>query len=60
MGDGDTLFALSTGRRRMDVSIVGAYAAEVVAQAVVRAVKAAKAAGGLPAYGDITNQSSVV
>jgi L-aminopeptidase/D-esterase-like protein len=49
MMDGDTLFALSTGKRRMDVSIVGAFAAEVVAQAIVRAVKAAKPAGGLPA-----------
>jgi L-aminopeptidase/D-esterase-like protein len=39
--DGDTLFALSTGRRRADVSLVGACAAEVVAEAIVRAVKAA-------------------
>lgn len=52
MMDGDTLFALSTGRRRMDVSIVGAFAAEVVAQAIVRAVKAARPAGNLPAWSD--------
>ena len=51
MMDGDTLFALSTGRsRKMDVSTVGAFAAEAVAQAIVRAVKAAQPAGGLPAY----------
>ena len=49
MLDGDTLFALSTGNRRADLNLVGAYAAEAVAQAVVRAVLAAEPAGGLPA-----------
>jgi L-aminopeptidase/D-esterase-like protein len=42
MFDGDTLFALATGQRRADVNLVGAYAAETVAQAIVRAVRAAK------------------
>jgi len=37
MLDGDTLFALSTGKRNADVSIVGAFAAEVVAQVADRA-----------------------
>jgi L-aminopeptidase/D-esterase-like protein len=50
MFDGDTLFALSTGRKGADVNLVGAYAAEVVGQAVVRAVQAAEGAGGLPAW----------
>jgi len=49
MLDGDAVFALSTGGSRADVSIVGAYAAEVMAEAVVRAVQSAKPAGGLPA-----------
>jgi L-aminopeptidase/D-esterase-like protein len=49
MLDGDTIFALATGRKKADVSTVGAYAAEALAQAIVRAVKAAKPAGGLPA-----------
>ncbi|MGQ9599951.1 MAG: P1 family peptidase [Anaerolineae bacterium] len=40
--DGDTLFALATGQKRADVNLVGAYAAEVVAEAIVRAVKAAQ------------------
>ena len=48
MLDGDTIFALSTGDKKADVNIVGAYAAEVFAQAIVRAVRAAKSAGGLP------------
>jgi L-aminopeptidase/D-esterase-like protein len=49
MLDGDTVFALATGQRKADVSSVGAYAAEVLAQAILRAVKMAKPAGGLPA-----------
>ena len=47
MLDGDTVFALSTGARKADVNIVGAFAAEVLAQAVLRAVRAARPAGGL-------------
>jgi len=50
--DGDTLFALSTGNKRADVNLVGAYAAEAVAEAIVRGVRAAESAGGLPAYRD--------
>jgi L-aminopeptidase/D-esterase-like protein len=48
MLDGDVIFALSTGSKKADVSIIGAFAAEVMAQAVLRAVKMAKPAGGLP------------
>jgi L-aminopeptidase/D-esterase-like protein len=51
--DGDTLFALSTGGKRADVNLVGAYAAEVVAEAIARAVRAAEGAGGLPAWRDL-------
>jgi L-aminopeptidase/D-esterase-like protein len=40
--DGDTLFALATGQKQADVNLVGAFAAEVVAEAIVRAVKAVK------------------
>jgi L-aminopeptidase/D-esterase-like protein len=48
MLDGDTLFALATGGKKADVSTVGSYAAEVTAQAIVRAVRMAESAGGLP------------
>jgi L-aminopeptidase/D-esterase-like protein len=41
MFDGDTLFALATGQKSADVNLVGAYAAEVVAEAIVRAAKTA-------------------
>ncbi len=40
MFDGDTLFALATATQSGDVNLVGAYAAEVVSEAIVRAVKA--------------------
>ena len=40
MLDGDTLFALATGKKAADVNLVGAYAAEVVAEAIVRAAMA--------------------
>ena len=48
MLDGDTLFALSTGRRRADVNIIGAFAAEAVTLAILRAVRAARPVAGLP------------
>jgi L-aminopeptidase/D-esterase-like protein len=48
--DGDTIFALATGKssRRPNVTLIGALAAEAMAQAVVRAVKAAKGIEGFP------------
>jgi L-aminopeptidase/D-esterase-like protein len=49
MLDGDTIFALATGEKKADVNIVGAFAAEVVAQAIVQAVRQAKPVAGLPA-----------
>jgi L-aminopeptidase/D-esterase-like protein len=49
MLDGDTIFGLATGQKKADVSSVGAFAAEAFALAIVRAVKAATPAGGLPA-----------
>jgi L-aminopeptidase/D-esterase-like protein len=48
MYDGDTIFTLATGEKEADISIVGAYAAEVMVEAILRAVKMAKSAGGLP------------
>jgi L-aminopeptidase/D-esterase-like protein len=54
MLDGDTLFALSTGVVKADVNIVGAFAAEVLAQAILRAVRTAGTAGGVPGLADLT------
>jgi L-aminopeptidase/D-esterase-like protein len=50
MVDGDTIFVMATGEKRADISTVGAYAAEAVAQAILRAVRLAKPAGGLPGW----------
>ena len=54
-GPGDQLFAVSTGRLKADVpvSVMGALAAEVVAEAIVRGVMAAKSVPGWPAAADI-------
>ena len=49
MLDGDTIFALATGEKPADVNIIGAFAAEVFAQAILRAVRAAKPVVNLPA-----------
>ncbi len=51
--DGDTLFTLSVGTARADVDALGAAAADLVARAIVRGVRAATAAGGLPAARDL-------
>jgi L-aminopeptidase/D-esterase-like protein len=49
MLDGDTIFALSLGIKNADVNIIGAYAAEAFAQAILRGARAARPVLGLPA-----------
>jgi len=52
--DGDTIFALATGKSKpANTTLIGALAAEVVAQAVVRAVRAARGIAGLPSIADL-------
>ena len=55
MGDGDTIFALATGTQAggADVSRVGALAAQVIADAIVRAAKQATSIPGYPAARDL-------
>jgi L-aminopeptidase/D-esterase-like protein len=48
MSDGDITFAISLGKERATVDEVGVAAAEAMATAVLRAVRAAKTAGGIP------------
>ncbi len=50
--DGDLVFALSIGRKRGELNVVGTAAAEATAEAIVRAVRAAKGLGGVPGVGD--------
>ena len=47
MFDGDTIFALATGEIESNVNVIGAYAAEAVALAIRRGVRAAKSLGGV-------------
>ena len=53
--DGDTLFALATGiyPGETDLTLIGALAADAVAQAIVRAVEAAESLEGFPAARDL-------
>ena len=55
MFDGDTIFALATGKaeKAANVTLLGALAAEAMAQAVVRAVKAAQGIPNWPSANDI-------
>jgi len=51
--DGDTIFALATGEVEANAGVVGAFAAEVTAQAIRNGVRLATARGGVPAMGDL-------
>jgi L-aminopeptidase/D-esterase-like protein len=55
IGDGDTVFALATGRwpGQVDASIVGALAADALAEAIVRAATQTQGLGGLPSARDL-------
>lgn len=57
--DGDTVFAVSTGKHSMRVNhgAIGSLAADVLAQAILRAVKSATSLPGLPAFADINKRS---
>ncbi|WP_400163582.1 P1 family peptidase [Brevibacillus sp. TJ4] len=56
MSDGDTVFAVATGGVDASVNLVGTLSAEVLAAAVVNAIKAAEGAEGLPAYRDLASR----
>ena len=46
--DGDSIYAVSVGSVQADQDLVGALAAEVVSEAIIRAVTSAESAYGLP------------
>ncbi len=50
--DGDSIYALSVGEVSADPDLVGTLAAEVVSEAIIRAVTSAEAAYGFPSAGD--------
>ena len=54
-GDGDSLFAVSTGRLarpNLQLTVIGSLAADVVAEAIVRGVRAARSVPGWPSVSD--------
>jgi L-aminopeptidase/D-esterase-like protein len=53
MFDGDTIFCLSTGSKKANVNLIGAYAVETVSRAIINAIKFAEPAGGLPSANSI-------
>lgn len=53
MFDGDTIFALATGKVEANINVIGLLSARVVEQAVVRAVKKVKSLCGIKAYSDL-------
>ena len=54
--DGDTVFALSHGSRKADLSLVGALAADVLAEAVISAAMNAEPLGGLPSARELVEK----
>ena len=58
MGDGDTVFALATGQWTGDVNLtqIGALAADVMARAIVRAATEATGIPNIPAARDLKKQ----
>lgn len=53
MHDGDTFFALSTGKKNANINIVGAFAAQAVQKAILNAILHASTQGGVPAVSDL-------
>jgi L-aminopeptidase/D-esterase-like protein len=55
--DGDTVFSLATGLwdGTPDVTVVGALAADVMAEAILRAVRHAQGLPGIPSVSDLAN-----
>ncbi len=56
MYDGDTIFTLATGEVEADVTMAGAVAAEVMAEAVVNGIKAAESVYNIPGYKEIQDR----
>jgi len=58
--DGDVVFAVSTGKRKVDydLNLLGLLAQEALSQAIVRAVLKAESLGGVPARRDLFRKDS--
>ena len=56
--DGDTVFSLATGAwsGTPDVTVIGALAADAIAEAILRAVRSATGLPGIPAVSDLATR----
>jgi L-aminopeptidase/D-esterase-like protein len=52
--DGDTIYTVSLGEVKADMDLVGSLAAEVVSEAIIRAVDTAESAYGFPCRKDVS------
>lgn len=57
MHDGDTMFALSLGKKKANINIIGAFAAQAVQMAILNAISHAKGLGGIPAISDLQKEA---
>lgn len=57
MFDGDTIFCMATGEVDADVTVIGAIATEVMARAIVKAVKNSESLYGFLSYKDIFGEN---
>ncbi|HEY7535485.1 MAG TPA: P1 family peptidase [Thermodesulfobacteriota bacterium] len=48
--DGDLVFAVSCGNSEGDVNVIGIIAGELISEAIIKAVKAAKSLGEIPSW----------
>lgn len=53
MFDGDVIFSLSLGQEEGDINLIGSIAAELVAQAIIRAINQARGVAGIPAIKEL-------
>ena len=51
--DGDSIYAVSVGEVKADRDVIGVFAAEVISEAIKRAVKSADSAYGFPSAGGL-------
>lgn len=51
--DGDSIYALSVGNVSADIDMVGTLAADVMSEAIIKAITSATAAYGYPSYNEI-------
>ncbi|MGL4451926.1 MAG: P1 family peptidase [Sarcina sp.] len=56
MFDGDTIFSLSIGEEKHDISLIGSLATKVMEEAILRAIKLADTLHGFKSYNEINRK----